>query len=163
MELERLKQLLKYDPLSGSVYLVKNNRQLLPDQEGGVVIFDKLSDRKINRLKLDRIAYALAFNKFPSQNQKLIHKNLNPNDNRLCNLTVVSNSVYKQIKEAHRNLTTGIKVVPHPDDQFAYYLIWYCGGYERKKVFYDIGLARKEQLKLQLKYSKVLTKYCVFE
>jgi len=163
MELERLKQLLRYDTLSGCVYLRKNNRKLLPDQAGSIVVYDGESERKINRFKLSTVAYALGFDRFPSKNQKVLHKNLDTNDNRLNNLQLVSSSVFRQIREAHKNLTTGIRIVPHSEDQFAYYLVWFSEGEEKRKVFYDIGTARKAQLKLQLKYSKVLTKYCIFD
>ncbi len=161
---ERLRELLVYDPLSGSIRVRKSNRFLTPDDLGQIVVFDsKEKKHKSQRYMLDRLAAFFAFGKFPLPDQKVLHKNLDPLDNRLCNITVVSKNVYKCIKEAWKNLDGGIRLVPHPIDQFSYILYWFEGGKEKFKVIQDIVLARRQQVKLQLKYSKILTKYCIFD
>lgn len=160
---ERLKDLLGYDSTSGKVFLKKSQRILQADQDGIVVIFDKLATPKIRKYKLERIAYYLAFGVFPREDQRVLHKNLEVEDNRMQNLALVSRSVFRQIKEAHRNLTGGIHLVPHATDQFSYILKWYEGGIEKSKIIQDIVIARRQQLKLQLKYSKILTKFCLFD
>lgn len=163
LSLDRLKALLEYDPGTGRVSLKKSNRTLQQDFDGIVVIFDRLSNPKIRKYKLERIAYYLAFGTFPREDQRVLHKNLDTEDNRRQNLTLVSRSVFKQIKEAHRNLSGGIHLVPHAVDQFSYILKWFEGGIEKSKIIQDIVVARRQQLKLQLKYSKILTKYCLFD
>jgi len=161
--LERLKELLEYSPETGKVTIKKSNRTLTCDSDGIVVIFDSKAKPKTRKYKLERIAYYLAFSIIPREDHKVLHKNLDPEDNRIQNLSLVSRSVFRQIKEAHRNLTGGIHIIPHATDQFSYILKWFEGGIEKSKIIQDIVVARRQQLKLQLKYSKILTKFCVFD
>lgn len=162
MKPERLKELLTYDPLSGIVCSRKSNRRLIADYDGLVVIFDPI-EKKSYKLKLDRIACTLAFGTPPSDNKRVLHKDLNVSDNSLKNLSVVSRSVFLAVKEAHKNLTQIIRLVQHPTDQFNYVVHWLDKGQERQKVVHDITEAKRLVLRLQLKYSKVLTRYCVFD
>jgi hypothetical protein len=159
---ERLRELLTYDPLTGAIRTKRFQRQLEADHDGLVIVFDSL-EKKSFKMKLERVAYALAFGVSPREDKRVLHKNLDTKDNRLCNLALVSRKVYLQIKESHKNLTGGIRVIAHQSDQFAYLVYWFEGGFERKKIVQDIVPARKLQLKLQLKYSKILTKYCIFD
>lgn len=161
--LERLKELLEYNPETGKVIIQRSQRVLTQDNDGIVVIFDSKAKPKTRKYKLERIAYYLAFSIIPREDQKVLHKNLDPEDNRIQNLSLVSRSVFRQIKEAHRNLTGGIHIIPHATDQFSYILKYFDGGIEKSKIIQDIVVARRQQLKLQLKYSKILTKFCVFD
>ena len=162
MKPERLRELLDYDPASGRILNKKTKRLLQPDHDGLVIIFDSAAKRSI-KMKLDRIAYALAFGSLPKEDKRVLHKNLNTEDNRLCNLSLTSRLLFLQIKEAHRNLTGGIRMVAHATDQFCYIVHWFEDGSEKTRIFQDVVPARAELLKLQLRYSKILTKYCVFD
>lgn len=162
MKPERLKQLLTYDPLSGSVCITKSKRKLIPDHDGLVVVFDPVQ-KKTHKLKLDRVACTLAFGKAVPENKRVLHRDLNTHDNSLKNLSVVSRAVFLQVKEAHRNLTQAIRMVQHQTDQFNYVVHWFEKGRECQKVLHDIAAAKGLVLRLQLKYSKILTKYCIFD
>ncbi len=160
--LERLKEILKYDPVTGKVCTLKG-RALTADQDGLVTVFDRDAKKPSTKYKLERVAYFLAHDFFPREDQKVLHKNLDTADNRAKNLLLVSRSVFRQIKEAERNLEGAIKIIAHPVDMFSYILLWFDKGVERSRIFGDIGVARRYQVKLQLKYSKILTKYCLFD
>lgn len=160
---ERLKELLEYDASTGKINNRKTKRVIIPDHDGLVIIFDNQADIKSKKYKLEKIAYYLAFGVYPKDEQKVLHKNLNPNDNRLNNLVLVSRVVFLKIKEAHKNISGGIRIVPHPTDMFCYFVYWYSKGSEVSKMFDDIGFARVHSTKLQLKYSKILTNYCLFD
>lgn len=160
--LERLKELLTYDPSKGGVY-TRKGRLLFADSDGLVTIFDQYAKIKRVKYKLERIAYYLAFGVYPRDDQKVLHKNLDDNDNSIKNISLVSKSVYRQIKEAQKNLEGGIRITPHPDDQFSFILSWFDRGKEVHRVTYDISVCKRLQVKLQLKYSKILTRYCVFD
>lgn len=162
MQPERLRELLDYDPRSGIIKSKKSQRVLRADEDGLVIIRDPV-DKKSYKLKLDKIAYTLAFGVQPKEDKRILHKNLDQQDNRLKNLSMVSRAVFLQIKEAHKNLTGGIRLIAHPTDQFSYVLSWFEQGIEKFKIVQDLVPARELQLKLQLRYSKILTKYCVFD
>lgn len=162
MSPDKIKELLSYEPLSGVVSTKKNNRPLFPDEEGYILVYDA-SIKRQHRVKLDKVAFFLAFGKFPRKDQRILHKNMRKYDNRIANLSLVSRGLYLQIKEAYRNMNEGIEIVPHDTDQFSFYLYWYDGGKKQQKIVEDIVSVRKLALKLKLRYSKILSKYCVFD
>ena len=159
---ERLRALLDYDPVSGVILNKKTKRKLQADHDGLVIIYDSI-ERKSIKMKLDKIAYALAFGVLPKDEKRILHRNLRQEDNKLKNLVLVSREVFLLIKEAHKNLTTGIRLVQHATDQFSYVVHWFENGIEKTKILQDTVPARTLHLQLQLKYSKILTKYCVFD
>lgn len=126
-------------------------------------VFDSQGTPKSVKYKLDKLAYYLHTGEFPSDKYKVLHKNLDETDNRAINLSLVTRGVYNKIKEAVRNLDYGVRITNHPTDQLAHVLYWYEGGTERLKVVGDIVVAKRLKTKLQLKYSKFLTKYCIFD
>lgn len=162
MKPETLQQLLEYDSASGEVFRRKSHRLLLADEDGLITVYDGAS-KKSYRLKLDRVAYTLAYGIAPTEDQRVLHRNMQTEDNRLSNLCLVSSKVFLRVKEAYRNLSGGIKVSPHGTDQFAYIVSWYEGGQKKQRVIADVVPAKQFQLRLQLKYSKILTNYCVFD
>lgn len=158
----RLRELLEYNPTTGVVSNKKTSRILQPDHDGLVTIFCS-KQKKAYKLKLERIAYTLAFGVQPRTDQRVLHKNLDTSDNSSKNLSLVSRSIFLQIKEAQKNLVQNIRITQHPNDQFNYVVHWMEKNRDKQKVVYDIVKARQIMLKLQLKYSKILTKYCLFE
>lgn len=126
-------------------------------------MFDSQGTPKSVKYKLDKLAYYLWTGTFPSENSKILHKNLDETDNRAINLLEVPRTVYNKIKEAEKNLDYGIRIANHPTDQLSHVLYWYENGAEKMKVVEDIVVAKRLKTKLQLKYSKFLTKYCIFE
>lgn len=161
----KLREILSYDPLTGVIVNKKSKRLLQADHDGLVVIFCAGTDgiKKKYKLKLDRVAYALAFGISPREDRRILHKNLDTNDNSLSNIILVTRTVFLSVKEAHRNLTQAIKITNHPTDQFNYVVHWIEKNRDKQKVVHDITAARRFMLGLQLKYSKILTKYCVFD
>ena len=161
MQIDRIKTLFNYNPKTGIVS-TKKNRNLVADHDGLVVVFDSVAKKPV-KIKLERLAYALAFNKLADEQKRVLHKNLDPDDNRMQNLALVTREVFLEVKEAYRNINQGIRFVPHPTDQFAYIVYWIEKGVEKQRILHDITNAQQFLLKKQLKYSKILTKYCVFD
>jgi hypothetical protein len=159
---DRLKEILDYSASTGVITNKKTKRILQADHDGLVAVFCS-KQKKLFKIKLEKIAYILAYGVNPNSEQKVLHKNLDISDNSSKNLTLVTRRVFLLIKEAHRNLTQGIRLSSHPTDQFNYVVYWIEQNQEKQKVVHDIVEARKVMLKLQLKYSKILTKYCVFD
>ena len=53
-DLSRLKEILDYDPSTGKVY-TKKGRQLTPDQDGLVVVFDSKANIRSVKHKLEKV------------------------------------------------------------------------------------------------------------
>ena len=154
---------MRYNPKNGEIRVQKSNKLLIPDHDGLVYVYDSQGVPKSVKYKLDKLAYYLWTGVFPSENSKILHRNLDETDNRSTNLLEVPRVVYNKIKEAEKNLNYGIRITNHPTDQLSHMLYWYENGIEKFKVVEDIVVARRLKTKLQLKFSKLLTKYCIFE
>lgn len=161
MKLERLKDILKYDPVTGEVRNLRN-RLICPDEDGYVVISDPGTKNK-KKFRFPYLCYGLGNDRMPVGSEKIIHRNLNKSDTSLCNLLLVSNEEYKKYKNALRNLTGGIRLSLHPIDVYCYKVHWLEGTLEKTQVVYDIVIAKKLETKLRLRFSKILTKYCYSE
>lgn len=158
----RLREILDYSPLTGAVHNRRTKRLLQADHDGLVTVFCS-KQKKPHKLKLDKIAFALAHGVFPRKDRRVLHRNLDTSDNSLKNLAVVSRGVFLLIKEAYKNLAGGIKINAHHTDQFCYVVSWTEQNKDKSKVVHDIVEARRVVAALSLHYSKVLTKYCVFD
>jgi hypothetical protein len=162
MQLEKLNELLEYSPSTGEIFTRKPNRRLSPDADGFVTVWDTIA-KKRTKFKADRLCWMLGNGKKLRRNHKILHKNLDSTDNKLRNLTVVSLSTFSKIQEAHRNLAGALKIRPHKTDQFDIDVWFYDNRIYKKEQFCDLSAAQKRLLVLQLKYAKILTKYCIFE
>lgn len=159
---ERLKELLSYDPLTGSITFRRTGSVKVPSEEGYIEVYDRLL-KKNHKLKANKLCWTLAYGVKPRKDQHVMHKDFDDTNYKLNNLMIVNISVYFQLKEAYRNLRTGIKLLPHETDQFCYVVTWYEKNLVMKKTIGDLIIARRFVTKLKLKYSKILTKYCLFE
>ena len=158
---EYLRRFLDYNPLTGAL-ATKKGRRVFQDTSGLCTFFDSELSRNV-KLKVERICYSMAFGKAPRKDRKVLHRNMQPEDNRLANLVEVSRLTYLSVKEAYDNLSHGIRIMQHPEDKFCSIVIWSEQGQQKKKLAYDSVVADKIKVKLQLKFSKILTKYCIFE
>jgi hypothetical protein len=162
MEIQRLNELLVYEPLTGEIFTRLPFRKMCPDSENFIVVWDRLQQKR-TKFKVDRLAWQLGNNKRLRKNQRVLHKNLNTDDNRLVNLSTVSLSIFSKINEAARNLKGELRVLPHEKDQYDFCVHYFENKLKRAERFSDIVFAQKRLLVLQLKFAKVLTKYCLFE
>lgn len=159
----QVKELIDYDVLEGSFFILKNNkryRKIFPNEEGYLVFY---KNSKRIKLKANKIAIELVQNIVVQKDKVVLHKNLNENDYRYCNLRLISKKTQNSIKEAYRNLNGYLKLQPHPKDIFSYVLIWKENGKDKILVVQDIVVAKRMLNKLQLKYAKILNRYCVFD
>ncbi len=158
-----IKSFLKYNALDGSFSVLRGSgvyRNVQPTEEGYLIFYRQGTKYK---LKANRIAIELGNNIIVPKDKVVLHRNLDYNDYRLQNLKLVSRKTYNEIKEARRNLTSHLKLTPHYQDMFSYLLSWRENGKDRVLVVQDIVVARRLYAKLQLKYAKILSKYCVFD
>lgn len=159
----QIKDLVDYDILEGSFFILKNNsryRKIFPNEDGYLVFYKNA--RRI-KLKANRVAIELVQDIVVQKDKAVLHKNLNDADFRYCNLRLISKKIFNSIKESHRNLSGYLKLQPHPKDMFSYVLIWKENGKDKIIVVQDVVVAKRMYNKLQLKYAKILSKYCVFD
>lgn len=159
MEVKRLLEFLKYDPIEGTVSYIKSGKSLVPDSDGLVIVIDPISKKK-KKFKLEKLCYSMLFGVNLTKDDKIIHKNLDETDFTARNLVMVTPMQYKELKEAWKNIQGGIKLQPHPRESFTYELSWYEKGVKRSQVVYDFIVAKQLERKLLFRFSKLLTKYC---
>ena len=157
---------IEYDLLTGSFFLLKTTaggttkRQIFPNDDGYLLFYRESTKYK---LKANRLALELGTGKQIDANKLVLHKNLDVNDYRLQNLCAVSRTVYKKVKEAHRNLSGALRLVPHPNDAFSYVVQWKEDNKQMQQVVQDVVVAKRLFTKLQLRFAKLLNKYCIFD
>lgn len=163
MNITQLKEIIDYDIFDGAFYILKNNcryRRIFPNEEGYLIFY---KDSKRSKVKANKLVIELVQNIIVQKDKVVLHKNLDENDYRYINLKLISKKVYSTIKEAHRNLSGLLKLQPHPKDVFSYVLTWKENSKDKTLVVQDVVIAKRLYTKLQLKYAKILNKYCVFD
>ena len=162
---------IEYDLVTGSFFLLKfsssttspgvlTKRQIFPNEDGYLLFYRQGTKYKI---KANRAALELGTARAIDEQKVVLHKNLDVNDYRLQNLCAVSRTVYKKVKEAHRNLNGALRLVSHPNDAFSYVVQWKEDNKQMQQVVQDVVVAKRLFTKLQLRFAKLLNKYCVFD
>lgn len=154
---------IAYDPVTGLLTNKNNFKEIKPDEDGFVYYVQSKPVKAQIKIKANRLCCLLGFNKVIEKDQRVLHKNLNEKDLRLVNLKIVSSTTYNKINEARVNIEGRLRLVPHPEDQLSYFLHWRENGSDKRRLILDIVVARRELKKLQLRYSKILSRYCVFD
>ena len=156
---ERLRELIEYDKENGVLILKKTGRKVFPEENGTIIIFDQ----KSYRFKYEKLCMALLNGKFVQPNERVLFKNMLKDDFRANNLRLVTKEEYLLVKEAYRNLTSGIRYDHHPKDKLLYVVQHYENKYKKLQTIADLGLVKQVIRELRIKYSKIITKYCIFD
>jgi len=157
---------IQYNLHDGTFFLLKDKdcldsmRQIFPDEDGYITFFRK---GKKFKLKANRIAAEIGNDIAVPDDKVVLHKNLDYEDFRLVNLQIVPREVLKTVKEAHRNLSGALQMKPHGSNVYCYVLQWKEDGRLRTMLCEDIVVAKREYMKLKLRFAKILSKYCVFD
>lgn len=153
-------ELIIYEPVQGT-FTSRNSLRIITPTEQGLLILS--INKKRYTLHAARTAILLMQKRTLEPSEIVLYRNMNRQDYRYINLMVVKRTLYHSIMNAYRNLQSGLKITPHKQDMFAYVVQWQHNGIRNRKVLSDLVLARRLYLKLQLKYAKLLNKYCVFD
>lgn len=162
MDLKKLNELLEYVPQTGTVFMRSNKHRLIADADGFYTVYDT-ETKKRTKIKADRLCWSLGNNKKLLKTQKILHKNLNYTDNRLQNLALTSSKVFSKVQEAVKNLGGGLRLAPHHRDRYDINIFYFSNKRLVKEIYCDIIAAKRRLLVLQLRYAKVLTRYCYFD
>ena len=157
-----IKDYIKYNIHEGSFHIQRTTglKLLLPKLDGYLYFY---LQGKNYKLRASKLAYELGTCSSLPKGKNVLHKNLDKTDYRLCNLRLVTNKQMNQINEAHRNLSSDLKMQPHKQDFFAYVITWVENNQTRHKVVHDVVNAKNFYIKLQLKFAKILGKYIVLD
>jgi len=156
---ERLRELIEYDKENGILIVRKTGRKTFPDENGTLIVFDK----KSYRFKYEKLCVALLNGKYLEPNERVLFKNMQKDDFRAINLKVVTKEEYLLVKEAYRNLTSGIRYDHHHKDKLQYVVQYYEDGTLKHQIIADLGKVKNVIRELRVKYSKIITKYCIFD
>ena len=154
-------EILDYDKINGKIKNRVTNRFLSVQEDGYCVVVFKSG--KIKKIKFNKLCLLLGSGVDVPKDCKIIHRNLNSKDFRLCNLMHVTRDEYKELREALKNIQGGITVLPHPTDVFTYKVSWYSYNTKKTRVIQDLVVAKRLEIRLKLKYSKIISKFCIFE
>jgi hypothetical protein len=156
---KNLSQHYEYDKSVSAIKHKKSKRKLIPDEFGLINIYFPENKRK-TRMKYDKLCWILGnMQDFPD-NSKVLHKNLDEEDFSLHNLQAIPSKVYNQIQEARRNLGGALTLQPHHEDKFSYVVSYLQNNKNKNETIMDLVPARKRFASLQLRFAKVLSKWC---
>lgn len=163
LDIELVKQVIEYNPETGEFKNKKTSKALVPNINTGLIGVNAKDLGIKFKIKPEKLAWFMMYGTIPSGRKRILHKNLDSSDNRLCNLGIVTAKELRQIREAYSNLKEYLRIVPHGEDQFSYVLHWKSGGLHMREVVQDLVVARRKLRRLQLKNAKILSKFCVFD
>lgn len=159
MDLEAISKYLQYNAATAEIYFVKDSkkpRKLVPDENNRIcttVLKHKL------KIKADRLIWYLVYKHQPNRDQIVFHKNLDPTDNNILNLALITKIEYMRIIEAMKNISGTLRLLPHATDAFCYILQYKLNGRLRKEVIADVTIAKRKYRRLQLKFVKLIGKF----
>jgi hypothetical protein len=159
MSVQRLRELYSYDKLTGYVFNIKLNRRVMPAHDGFVMLHEPLT-KHAQKYKLTKLCYTLETGIECSKTDRVIQKDLNPDNYTFANLRRLTRDEYTRYKMALKNVTGGICLKAHPVDMYNYKLFWYEDGKYKSRIVGDIVSAKREETKARLKYSKILMEFC---
>jgi hypothetical protein len=158
--IESLLEKFSYNPQTGEVVNKQTGKLLQPSWDGYAVVQLPIGKKK---LKFNKLCVMLFLKKEVSKGHKILHLNLDERDTKARNMRVLPSEEFKIVKEALDNLDGGIKLTTHPKDSYSYIVTWSDNSLKKNKVIQDYIVARRFMTRLKLKYSKILTKYCIFD
>ena len=161
MKYKEFSEVLDYDKVTG-ITTNRLTKKVLCIQDDGYTIVVLAVD-KTKKVKYNKVCYMMGNTCDLLEGYKILHRNLNTTDFRLCNLIQISSHDYKELRGALKNMQGGITVLPHDADVFTYRVTWYDRGVKKSRVLHDIVVAKRLELKLKLVYSKIISKFCLFE
>jgi hypothetical protein len=163
MTITEISLILDYDMIEGAFFIIKNNlryRRIFPNEDGYIIFY---KNGKRLKFKANKTAIQLVQNIIVQKDKVVLHRNLNEDDYRYINLKLLPKNIYNIIKEAHRNLSGALKLQPHSKDMFSYLLIWKENSKDKVRVVQDVVIAKILYSRIQLKYAKILNRYCIFD
>lgn len=159
MKLNKILEHIECNHSTGELFVLKNNkryRKIVPNEDNIAIV--SINKTKI-KMKYDRLVWCVVYKTNLSTNEVVFHKDLDDENCKVNNLSLIDKSLHFKILEAMKNINGALRLIPHPTDVFCYVLEYKQSGRLRKEVISDITVARKKLLRMQLRYIKFVSKY----
>lgn len=147
-----------YDYQLGKFY--KNSTEvseIVPDDTGMLSFYCKVK-RKVVRKKALFLAYESLHGPIP-EDHLVFQKDLDETNYKGSNLMCLHKDEVRDIKDALYNVQGGIKLVPHPNNAYAYVLIYKEKGRKQQISTQEITKALRLKRKIIHKCQKYLNSY----
>ena len=158
LDIQTISTLVGYHPDTGRLYLLKNNRTLLPDETGSITVYDPASKAK-RKFKVATLAWVLLNKKELPEEHRILHRNLNTADYSADNLWAIPKEVYKEVTEYVRNINGELRVEQHVNDMLKTVVLYRKDSILRRETFEDHEKARERYYELLKEYTKKINKY----
>jgi len=148
----------QYCMYTGRITSLKSGKTLVVTEDGFYVVQAAGVRTKI---KADKLCWMLGNNQYIPEGYTVLHRNLDVSDCSLKNLLLLPNREHRAVLEASANLTSSMKLSMHPTDAYSVVLSYKLNGKLQKDIFTDSTAAKRKFKQLQLKFAKILSKYCI--
>lgn len=148
-----------YDKATAKVKSKLKDRTLLPDEYGSAVVYDNTTKTKA-KIKYSKLCWILGNQKDFPEGMKLYHVNMQDDDFRLRNLKLIDPQDFKLLQEAKRNLEGSLRILAHPEDAYSMQIKYVQNGKHITETIRDVIPAKRRFSALQLRFAKVLSKFC---
>lgn len=163
-ELQEIQRNYTYDIKTGFVQVNRSGRKLQVTEDTSSVSIYLPESKKIKKINLSKLCWCIFHGKTElPEGVKILHKNLNLDDNRINNLVLVKKEDFHTVKNAVENLVSILKLSQHPYDQYSYIIRYRDNGVLKTEVILDVVPAKKRFAELQLKFAKIAGKYCTLD
>lgn len=137
---------------------LKHLQKLLPvDEEGFVSYWCTVLDKHVKR-KAINLAY-LAMNHELRSGYTLYFKDSNSRNFKGYNIGCLPKSEYIRLKDASNNLKGDLKLVPHQNDSYSYYVVYRKDNKVIKVKYHDIVCALREKDRIYAESTVICGKY----
>ncbi len=152
-----------YDPMQGFFWRLSSEgepeRKLELDADNMLIYFCPVLKKSIKKKGLI-LAWNILHGAVP-KDSVVYAKDCNPRNLKSFNIGCTSKESYKIIKDSLENLNGAVRLVPHPNDSFAYYLRYRKDGKVQQQKYHDIVTALKAKAKILQNSTKLAGKYLI--
>ena len=154
---------LAYDYIEGKFYKIASlepfsiERELLADLNANLSYKCNISGALVKK-NAKILAYEVLHDCFVV-GKTVYFKDLNTSNFKGSNLGCIRKEEYLRLKDALRNLNGFLKIVPHKTDAYVYVVKYRNNSKVCSIICHDIIQAHKIKRRIQIKSSKILSKY----
>lgn len=160
-KLELVLPFVQYCPDTGELFVLKDSkrlRRLLPTEEG--MLQSCINGHKV-KIKFNKFVFFVHTGVLPPEGTCIFHKDMQEDNFKFNNLVLITKEQNFRIIESLKNLKGALKIYPHKNDAFSYVVEYKDKGRLKKEVISDVQVARERFSRLQLKFTKFVSKFVI--